>query len=236
MSMDKMIPLMLSGIKDTLYMTTVSTLFAYLLGLPIAILLVLTAPSGLKPQKLVYRLLDMIVNIFRSIPFLILMILVIPVTRAIAGKAYGSTATIVPLVIAAAPYVARMIESSLLEVDPGVIEAAQTMGANIPTIIFKVLIPEAKTSLIVGATISCGTILGYSAMSGAIGGGGLGQIAISYGYNRYQTDVLFVTVALLIVLMQVIQIVGMKISRTTDMRVRNCGERRGALPRTPPET
>ena len=202
-------------------MTTVSTLFAYLLGLPIAILLVLTAPSGLKPQKLVYRLLDMIVNIFRSIPFLILMILVIPVTRAIAGKAYGSTATIVPLVIAAAPYVARMIESSLLEVDPGVIEAAQSMGANIPTIIFKVLIPEAKTSLIVGATISCGTILGYSAMSGAIGGGGLGQIAISYGYNRYQTDVLFVTVALLIVLMQVIQIVGMKISRKTDKRVRN---------------
>ena len=214
MSMDKMIPLMLDGIKDTLYMTTVSTLFAYLLGLPIAILLV-------KPQKLVYRLLDMIVNIFRSIPFLILMILVIPVTRAIAGKAYGSTATIVPLVIAAAPYVARMIESSLLEVDPGVIEAAQSMGANIPTIIFKVLIPEAKTSLIVGATISCGTILGYSAMSGAIGGGGLGQIAISYGYNRYQTDVLFVTVALLIVLMQVIQIVGMKISRKTDKRVRN---------------
>ena len=199
MSMDKMIPLMLGGIKDTLYMTTVSTLFAYLLGLPIAILLVLTAPSGLKPQKLVYRLLDMIVNIFRSIPFLILMILVIPVTRAIAGKAYGSTATIVPLVIA----------------------AAQSMGANIPTIIFKVLIPEAKTSLIVGATISCGTILGYSAMSGAIGGGGLGQIAISYGYNRYQTDVLFVTVALLIVLMQVIQIVGMKISRKTDKRVRN---------------
>ena len=200
MSMDKMIPLMLGGIKDTLYMTTVSTLFAYLLGLPIAILLVLTAPSGLKPQKLVYRLLDMIVNIFRSIPFLILMILVIPVTRAIAGKAYGSTATIVPLVIAAAPYVARMIESSLLVVDPGVIEAAQS---------------------IVGATISCGTILGYSAMSGAIGGGGLGQIAISYGYNRYQTDVLFVTVALLIVLMQVIQIIGMKISRKTDKRVRN---------------
>ena len=195
MSMYKMIPLMLGGIKDTLYMTTVSTLFAYLLGLPLAILLVLTAPSGLKPQKLVYRLLDTVVNIFRSIPFLILMILVIPVTRAIAGKAYGSTATIVPLVIAAAPYVARMIESSLLEVDPGV--------------------------LIVGATISCGTILGYSAMSGAIGGGGLGQIAISYGYNRYQTDVLFVTVALLIVLMQVIQIVGMKISRKTEKRVRN---------------
>lgn len=220
MPFEKMLPLMLNGVKDTLYMTTVSTLFAYLLGLPLAIALVLTAPSGLKPHSLLYRILDTVVNIFRSIPFLILMILVIPVTRFIAGKAYGSTATIVPLVIAAAPYVARMIESSLLEVDPGVIEAAQSMGASIPDIIFKVLIPEAKTSLIVGATISSGTILGYSAMSGAIGGGGLGQIAISYGYNRYQTDVLFVTVILLIALMQIIQVVGMRISRKTDKRIR----------------
>ena len=220
MPIEKMIPLMLGGVKDTLYMTSVSTLFAYLLGFPLAILLVLTAPSGLAPRPLVYRVLDAVVNIFRSIPFLILMILVIPLTRFIAGKAYGSTATIVPLVIAAAPYVARMIESSLLEVDPGVIEAAQSMGASIPTIIFKVLIPEAKTSLIVGATISSGTILGYSAMSGAIGGGGLGQIAISYGYNRYQTDVLVVTVVLLIILMQIIQIVGMYISRKTDKRIR----------------
>ena len=220
MPIERMIPLMLDGVKDTLYMTTVSTLFAYLLGLPLAIALVLTAPSGLRPNSLVYRILDAVVNIFRSIPFLILMILVIPVTRFIAGKAYGSTATIVPLVIAAAPYVARMIESSLLEVDPGVIEAAQSMGADIKTIIFKVLIPEAKTSLIVGATISSGTILGYSAMSGAIGCGGLGQIAISYGYNRYQTDVLLVTVALLIILMQIIQVIGMRISRKTDKRIR----------------
>ena len=215
-----MIPLMLGGVKDTLYMTTVSTLFAYLLGFPLAILLVLTSPGGLAPRPLLYRVLDAVVNIFRSIPFLILMILVIPLTRLIAGKAYGSTATIVPLVIAAAPYVARMIESSLLEVDPGVIEAAQSMGASVPTIILKVLIPEAKTSLIVGATISSGTILGYSAMSGAIGGGGLGQIAISYGYNRYQTDVLVVTVVLLIILMQIIQVVGMYISRRTDKRIR----------------
>lgn len=220
MPFEKMLPLMLNGVKDTLYMTTVSTLFAYLLGLPLAIALVLTAPGGLKPQPLLYRVLDAVVNIFRSIPFLILMILVIPVTRFIAGKAYGSTATIVPLVIAAAPYVARMIESSLLEVDPGVIEAAQSMGASIPTIILKVLIPEAKTSLIVGATISSGTILGYSAMSGAIGGGGLGQIAISYGYNRYQTDVLLVTVVLLVILMQIIQVIGMHISRKTDKRIR----------------
>jgi len=220
MPFEKMLPLMMNGVVDTLYMTTVSTLFAYLLGLPLAIALVLTAPGGLAPQPLLYRALDAVVNVFRSIPFLILMILVIPVTRFIAGKAYGSTATIVPLVIAAAPYVARMIESSLLEVDPGVIEAAQSMGASIPTIILKVLIPEAKTSLIVGATISSGTILGYSAMSGAIGGGGLGQIAISYGYNRYQTDVLLVTVVLLVILMQVIQIVGMRISRKTDKRIR----------------
>lgn len=220
MSIEKLIPLLLSGVQDTLYMTVISTLFAYLLGLPLAILLVLTSPNGLKPFPVVYRIFDAVVNIFRSIPFLILMILVIPVTRFIAGKAYGSTATIVPLVIAAAPYVARMIESSLLEVDPGVIEAAQSMGASIPAIIFKVIIPEAKTSLIVGATISSGTILGYSAMSGAIGGGGLGQIAISYGYNRYQTDVLLVTVVLLIVLMQIIQIVGMYISRKTDKRIR----------------
>lgn len=220
MLIEKMIPLMLGGVKDTLYMTTVSTLFAYLLGFPLAILLVLTSSGGLAPRPLLYRVLDAVVNIFRSIPFLILMILVIPLTRLIAGKAYGSTATIVPLVIAAAPYVARMIESSLLEVDPGVIEAAQSMGASIPTIIFKVLIPEAKTSLIVGATISSGTILGYSAMSGAIGGGGLGQIAISYGYNRYQSDVLIVTVILLIILMQIIQLVGMYISRRTDKRIR----------------
>lgn len=220
MPIEKMIPLMLGGVKDTLYMTTVSTLFAYLLGFPLAILLVLTSSGGLAPRPLLYRVLDAVVNIFRSIPFLILMILVIPLTRLIAGKAYGSTATIVPLVIAAAPYVARMIESSLLEVDPGVIEAAQSMGASIPTIIFKVLIPEAKTSLIVGATISSGTILGYSAMSGAIGGGGLGQIAISYGYNRYQSDVLIATVILLIILMQIIQLVGMYISRKTDKRIR----------------
>ena len=220
MAIEKLIPLLINGVKDTLYMTAVSTLFAYLLGMPLAILLVITAPNGLKPRTLLYRVLDMLVNTFRSIPFLILMILVIPITRFIAGKAYGSTATIVPLVIAAAPYVARMIESSLLEVDPGVVEMAQATGASIPQIIFKVLLPEAKTSLIVGATISSGTILGYSAMSGAIGGGGLGQIAINYGYNRYQTDVLIITVILIVALMQILQVAGMFISRKTDKRIR----------------
>lgn len=220
MALEKLIPLLWEGVLDTLYMTLVSTIFAYIIGIPLAILLVLTSPKGLKPVPVLYRILDIVVNIFRSVPFIILMIIVIPVTRAIAGKAYGSTATIVPLTIAAAPYVARMIESSLLEVDAGTIEAAQSMGASIPTIVFKVLLPEARTSLLVGATISIGTIMGYSAMSGAIGGGGLGKLAITYGYQRWNTDVLVWTVILLIVLMQIFQISGMFISRKTDKRNR----------------
>ncbi len=163
---------------------------------------------------------DVVVNKLLSVPFLILMILVTPLMRLFAGKAYGPTATIVALVIAAAPYVARMIESSLLEVDPGVIEAALSMGASTKTIILKVLIPEAKTSLIVGCTIVTGTILGYSAMAGALGGGGLGDIAIRYGYNRYQFDILIVTVILLVILVQIFQVIGMRISRKTDKRIR----------------
>ena len=206
------------GIRDTLYMTLVSTAFAYLLGLPIAILLVVTRKNGLHPMPALFGIFDFVVNILRSVPFLILMLLVTPLMRLIAGKAYGPTATIVALVIAAAPYVARMVESSLLEVDSG--EAAQSMGASLKTIILKVIIPEAKTSLIVGSTISTGTILGYSAMAGAIGGGGLGDIAIRYGYNRYQFDILIVTVILLVLLMQIFQIIGMRISKKTDKRVR----------------
>ena len=208
------------GIRDTLYMTLVSTAFAYLLGLPIAILLVVTRKNGLHPMPALFGIFDFVVNILRSVPFLILMLLVTPLMRLIAGKAYGPTATIVALVIAAAPYVARMVESSLLEVDSGVIEAAQSMGASLKTIILKVIIPEAKTSLIVGSTISTGTILGYSAMAGAIGGGGLGDIAIRYGYNRYQFDILILTVILLVLLMQIFQIIGMRISKKTDKRVR----------------
>lgn len=208
------------GVRDTLYMTLVSTIFAYVLGLPIAILLVVTRKNGLHPMSAVNMVVDVVVNILRSVPFLILMILVTPLMRLFAGKAYGPTATIVALVIAAAPYVARMIESSLLEVDPGVIEAALSMGASTKTIILKVLIPEAKTSLIVGCTIVTGTILGYSAMAGALGGGGLGDIAIRYGYNRYQFDILIVTVILLVILVQIFQVIGMRISRKTDKRIR----------------
>ena len=182
------------------------------------IILVVTAPKGLRPNQVVYRILDVIVNITRSIPFLILMILIMPFTRILVGKTYGTTATIVPLALAAAPFIARMVESSLLEVDHGVIEAAQSMGANLWTIIWKVLLAEARTSLIVGATIALGTILGYSAMAGTIGGGGLGDIAMRYGYYRYQADIMIIAVVLLVLLVQILQVVGMILSKKLDRR------------------
>lgn len=204
----------------TLYMTLVSTVFAYILGLPMGIALVVTAKEGLRPNKVIYKVLDIIVNVVRSVPFLILLILVIPLTRAIVGKAYGPTATIVPLVLAAAPFIARMVESSLLEVDKGVIEAAQSMGAGLMTIIWKVLLGEARTSLIVGATIVLGTVLGYSAMAGVIGGGGLGDIAIQYGYYRWQGDIMWATVILLVILVQAMQFAGTKLAKKVDKRSR----------------
>lgn len=213
------IMMLVKGTGLTLYMTLVSTLFAYILGLPMGIALVVTARNGLRPNKVIYKTLDIIVNIVRSVPFLILLILVIPLTTAIVGKSYGSTATIVPLTLAAAPFIARLVESSLLEVDHGVIEAAQSMGASLWTIIWKVLVAESRTSLIVGGTIALGTILGYSAMAGAVGGGGLGDIAIQYGYYRYQTKIMLVTVVLLVVLVQILQWAGTKLSRKLDKRI-----------------
>ncbi len=210
--------MMAEGTGATLYMTLMSTLFGYILGLPMGIILVVTAPKGLRPNQVVYRILDVIVNITRSIPFLILMILIMPFTRILVGKTYGTTATIVPLALAAAPFIARMVESSLLEVDHGVIEAAQSMGANLWTIIWKVLLAEARTSLIVGATIALGTILGYSAMAGTIGGGGLGDIAMRYGYYRYQADIMIIAVVLLVLLVQILQVVGMILSKKLDRR------------------
>ena len=217
---NEVVTMLLEGTRDTLYMTFVSAIFSYLFAFPIGIALVITKKDGLRPMAALYRLLDIIVNIGRSVPFLILLIAVIPLTVLIAGKSYGSTATIVPLVIASTPFIARLIESSLQEVDPGVIEAAQSMGASLSTILMKVLIAEAKTSLIVGSTIALGTILSYSAMAGVVGGGGLGDIAIRYGYNRYQYDIMLITVILLVVLMQVMQFIGMCIAATTDKRVR----------------
>ena len=203
---------------NTLYMAGFSTLFGYVLGLPWGIVLAVTGAEGIKPNKAVYRVLDIITNIMRSIPFLILLILIIPLTRLIVGKSYGSTATIVPLVVSAAPFIARMVESSLKEVDHGVIEAAQAMGADTMTIITKVLLVEARISLIVGVTISFATILGYSAMAGTVGGGGLGDVAIQYGYYRWQTDIMLITVALLVILFQIFQMIGMKIASALDHR------------------
>ena len=203
----------------TLYMTLCSTFLAYVLGLPIGIALVITAKGGLKPNKIINKILDTLVNIFRSIPFLILMILLIPLTKVVVGKTYGPTATIVSLTVAAAPFIARLVESSLLEVDKGVIEAAQSMGAGLWTIIRKVMLAEARISLLVGGTIALGTILGYSAMAGAIGGGGLGAIAIQYGYYRYQAGIMIVTVILLILLVQIMQWAGMKLSKKLDRRM-----------------
>lgn len=212
--------MLVEGVFVTLYMTLASTAMAYVLGLPMGIALVITAKDGLRPNKFIYKILDVIVNIVRSIPFLILMILVIPLTRLIVGQSYGAAATIFPLTLAAAPFIARMVESSLLEVDPGVIEAAQSMGASLWTIIWKVMLGEARTSLILGATIALGTILGYSAMAGAIGGGGLGDIAIRYGYYRYQSDIMLVTVVLLVLLVQILQVIGTRLSKKLDKRIK----------------
>jgi len=204
----------------TIYMTLTSTTLAYALGLPMGIALVLTAADGLKPNVVIYKILDFIVNIVRSVPFIILLIMLMPFTKLIVGKGYGPAATVVPLTIAAAPFIARLVESSLLEVDKGVIDAAQSMGASTWHIVWKVLLAEARVSLIVGGTIALATILGYSAMSGAVGGGGLGDVAIRYGYHRYQVDIMMVTVVLLVVLVQVMQYIGTKISRKMDKRNR----------------
>ncbi len=210
--------MILVGIWETVYMTLVSTLFGYVIGLPWGVILAITDQDGIKPNKAVYRVLDFVANIMRSVPFLILLILIIPLTRFIVGKSYGSTATVVPLVVSAAPFIARMVESSLKEVDHGVIEAAQSMGASTLQIINKVLLGEARVSLISGATITVGTILGYSAMAGTVGGGGLGAIAIQYGYYRYQADIMIVTVVLLVLLVQIFQLIGTNIAVKMDMR------------------
>ncbi len=214
----EVVDMILKGIQETLYMTLLSTLMGYVIGLPMGVLLAVSDKDGLKPNRVLYRILDVIANIVRSIPFLILLILLIPFTRMIVGKSYGSTATVVPLVIAAGPFIARMVESSLKEVDEGVIEAARSMGASNLRIIVKVLLVEARTSLINGATIAVGTILGYSAMAGTIGGGGLGDIAIRYGYHRYQADIMIVTVILLVILVQIFQMVGTTLANRLDKR------------------
>lgn len=208
------------GIFETLYMTFASSMLSYVFGIPLGIILVVTDKDGIRPLPLFQKILGLIINLLRSVPFIILLIMVLPLTKVIVGTTLGAKAVVVPLVIAAAPYIARMVESSFKEVDAGVIEAAKSMGASTWQIIYKVLLPEAKPSLLVGAAISITTILGYSAMAGFVGGGGLGSIAINYGYYRYQTDMMIITVAILVIIVQIIQESGMKISRITDKRIR----------------
>ena len=211
---------MLEGISDTMYMTVVSTLFAYLLGLPLAIALVLTSPKGLAPKPIIYRVMDAVVNIFRSIPFLILIVMVIPLTRLIVGTSVGTVASIVPLVVAAFPFVARLVESSLRELDPNIIEMAQSMGSSTMQIVFRVMLPESVPSLVSNFTLAITTILGYTAMSGAVGGGGIGRIAVNYGYNRYQPLVMYFAVVLLVILVQLFQSIGNRLVKKADKRIR----------------
>lgn len=201
-------------------MVFLSSALSYVIGIPLGIALVVTDKEGISPVPLFNKVLGLIINLLRSVPFIILLIMVLPITKFIVGKTIGSNATVVPLIIAAAPYIGRMVESSLKEVDAGVIEAAKSMGASTWQIIVKVLLPEAKPSLLVGAAISVTTILGYSAMAGFTGGGGLGDIAIRYGYHRYQTDMMMVTVVLLVIIVQLIQEVAMRMSRKSDKRIR----------------
>lgn len=218
MSFAQLSQLLLQGTLDTLYMTLVSTAIAYLIGIPLGVILVITRREGICPAPKTNAVLGTIVNIMRSVPFLILIIVLIPFTRLVAGTSIGATATIVPLIVGAAPFIARMVESSLLEVDAGVVEAAQAMGASPWQIVTKVLLKESVPSLVTGAAIALNTILGYSAMAGAVGGGGLGDLAIKYGYHRYQTDVLLLTLVILVLLVQVIQALGNAVAKRIDHR------------------
>ena len=197
-----------SALWETLYMVFVSTFFSGIFGSLVAVLMIVTGPSGLHPKKSIYRVIDVAVNLLRSFPFIILLIAIIPLTRLIAGTSIGSTASIVPLTVAATPFVARLMEGSLLEVDRGVVEAAKSFGASTSQIIFRVMIREAMPSIVLNWAVVAINLLGYSAMAGVVGGGGLGDLAIKYGYNRFQTDVMIYSVAILIVLVKVIQYIG----------------------------
>jgi len=207
------------GVWETVYMTVISTAFAYVLGLPLGVLLCVTDKDGIHPMPVLNKILGVVINALRSIPFIILMVAMLPVAKFLVGTSIGNRAVIVTLVIAAAPYVARMVESSIKEVDKGVIEAAEAMGTPSFWIITKVLVPEAKPSLITGAVISMVTILGYSAMAATLGGTGLGQIAVVYGHQRFNQDVIWFAALLCILIVQVIQEAGMRIVRGTDKRI-----------------
>lgn len=206
------IHLLVQPIGETLYMTLFSTLFSLLLGFPLGILLVVTEEKGIAPNPLVHKILGTLINVLRSFPFIILMILVFPLSRILVGTTIGTTAAIVPLSIAASPFVARVMESALKEVDAGLIEAAQAMGSNTFQIIVKVLIPEALPSLLLGLSLTIISLIGYSAMAGAIGAGGLGDLAIRYGYQRFKEDVMILSVIALVILVQGVQFLGGRLS------------------------
>jgi len=210
---DTITQLLTPAIGQTLYMVFISTLLAYIIGVPLGVILVISSPGHILPNPWVERTLGTVINIFRSAPFIILLVALIPLTRAIVGTSIGTTAAIVPLVISSAPFVARMVESSLKEVPYGVIEAALSMGSSPWQIISKVLLPEAKAPLILGFAITTISVIGYTAMAGAVGGGGLGDVAIQYGYNRFRTDIMVITVIILILIVQGIQSLGTLLAR-----------------------
>ena len=203
-----MADIILKAFNETVFMTFYSTIFSVILGFILAVILTISAEDGLRPNKIIYKVLDVIINILRSFPFIILMVFIIPLTRAIVGTSIGKEAAIVPLTFAAAPFVARIIESSLREVDKGVIEAAKSFGASDFQIVFKVMLKEAVPSIVSGLTLTIISIIGYSAMAGTVGGGGLGYLAVSYGYQRFQKDVMIITVIILIIIVQALQMLG----------------------------
>lgn len=216
----KMMPLFFEELGNTLTMTFVSSFLAYIIGIPLGILLVVWARDGIRPMPRAQEALGMIINLIRSLPFLILLIAIQSFTRTLVGTTVGTRAIVVPLTLASAPYIARIVESSLKEVDAGIIEAAKAMGASTWQIIWKVLLPEARPSLLINAAIAVTTILGYSAMAGFVGAGGLGAVAINYGYYRNQNAVMWTAIIFLVVVVQIIQSVGMWLVKKTDRRVR----------------
>ena len=209
------------GLWETIYVTVLATLFAIVIGLPLGILLVTGDEKGIRPlPKPLMKVVNVVINFLRSVPFIILMVMVIPLTRAIIGTSIGSVASIVPLVVAAFPFVARLVESSLRELDPNIIEMAQSMGSSTMQIVFRVMLPESVPSLVTNFTLAITTILGYTAMSGAMGGGGLGKIAINYGYSRYKYAVLYLAVLVLVIVVQVFQSVGTRLAARLDKRIK----------------
>ncbi|GAB2795110.1 ABC transporter permease subunit [Streptomyces daliensis] len=231
MSWSEIQPLLVQGTLDTLYMVVFSTLIAVLVGLPLGVLLVLTDRGGLLANAAVSKVLGAVVNVGRSLPFIILMVALIPLTRLIAGTAIGPTAAIVPLAIGAIPFFARLVETAVREVDGGLVEAVQAMGGGTPTVVFKALLPQSLPSLVAGVTTTVIVLISYSAMAGAIGGGGLGSVALSYGYQRFETSVMLATVALLIVLVTLVQLIGDAVVRGLARHSRASGTPSGRLAR-----